>query len=91
MTSKIQVSFGRAGHILNISFKTIWPHLGQSYEAGSNVGHVDHMDQVDQWPCTSTKICQEFDTDFCFGANSTFGQGPDAPLGGTAVRQGETK
>ena len=47
MTSKIQVSFGRAGHILNISFKTIWPHLGQSYEAGWNVGHVDHMDQVD--------------------------------------------
>ena len=30
----------------------------------------------------------EFDTAFS-GANSTFGQSPDAPLGG-AVRQGET-
>eukprot|EP00435_Cladocopium_sp_Y103_P075248 s94_g55.t1 len=41
----------------------------------------------------SAKICQdgEFETTFLFEVNSAFGQSPeDAPLGGTAVRQGET-
>ena len=48
-----------------------------------HVDHVEQADQADPWLSTSA-------TDVLFGANSTFGQSPDAPLGGTAVRQGET-